>query len=227
MTAAASPWPAALLALLLAGCDGRQDEPPVVEGVRQTGLPGHVRAGGRTSGEVMAARPAAATDRGPAGTPGIPLGAGGTTSGAALGGTALGPPSPGGSAAAPAASGATGTADAAAPVPPGPATSEAQQQAVALAASMDAVASRWRTRAQAQGWRVNPQTPVAALAGFDASATQSSPSGQPAGRLTEAGAAAPGRSEKAGTAAPSADVKQPTRPRTNPDVGANAPNAAN
>lgn len=92
---------------------------------------------------------------------------------------------------------------------------QAEKDKQALAASMDALASRWRERAKANGWQTYPPTPVSAVQGFNASATQSSPSGQPQGRQ---GAAAqlPIRSEKHRTAAPSADVKPPSKPNTPP-----------
>ena len=109
---------------------------------------------------------------------------------------------------------AVGAAHAALP-PPTP----AQQQAAAdkkakadaqaakdkesLAASMDAVASRWRARAAEKGWKSHPPVAIAAAA-----APAAAPAGQPAGQLTAAGAAAPVKSEKLGTAAPSEDVKK-------------------
>ncbi|MDB5752839.1 MAG: hypothetical protein JWP65_3260, partial [Ramlibacter sp.] len=128
----------------------------------------------------------------------------------------------------PAAAGSTAAAPNAAPASSAlPAVSEAQRAEVALAASMDAVATRWRTRAAAQGWAVHPATPIDPLGGIQASTWQAAPSGQPQGQLTRAGAAAPIASEKLGTAAPSADVKQPTKPATQPSVKARAPDAAN
>jgi hypothetical protein len=76
--------PAVLLAALLgAGCDRG---PKVEDGVVQTKFPGQVSAGGGTSGEVIAQAGGKQTAP-PAGTPGIPQGAGGNTGGAALGGT--------------------------------------------------------------------------------------------------------------------------------------------
>lgn len=115
-----------------------------------------------------------------------------------------------------------GTAVAALPAP-----SPAQQQAAAvkkqqaaeqtarekqeLAASMEQVATRWRTRAAASGWQVHPPTPVAPAAGIGASAAQAGSAGQPAGKLGAAAASAPVRSEKLGTAPPSADVKDPAK----------------
>ena len=87
------------LLLGLAGC-GRGPS-SAADGVRQTHFPGAVTAGGGTSGEVMARAVAGAKSgeggRGQAapggsvsGTPGIPEGAGGTTSGPAMGATTQG-----------------------------------------------------------------------------------------------------------------------------------------
>ncbi|HEY8359959.1 MAG TPA: hypothetical protein VIL30_21080 [Ramlibacter sp.] len=200
-----------VLAALLAACDRQDEAEEVVDGVRQTALPGHVRAGGRTSGQVMAAAAAGKpADRGPAGTPGIPGGSEGNTGGTALGGTT-----------------AATAGGAAAPPPAAPVVTEAQRAEVALAASMDTVATRWRARAAAQGWPVNAATPVDPMGGIQASGGQAAPSGQPQGQLTAAGAAAPITSEKHGTAAPSSDVKQATKPATDPSVKARAPDAAN
>lgn len=69
---------------LVAACGDRTTGP--AGQVLRTGAPGHVAAGGRTSGEVMAgtARPTEPGSPGPAGTPGIPQGSGGTTGGAGL-----------------------------------------------------------------------------------------------------------------------------------------------
>jgi hypothetical protein len=73
-----------------------------------------------------------------------------------------------------------------------------------LAATMDAIVARWRTRAGAQGWKTHAPVAIAAAA----SPTQAAaPAGQPDGKLTAAGAAAPIKSEKLGTAPPSTDVK--------------------
>ena len=113
-----------------------------------------------------------------------------------------------------------------------PAPTPAQQQAAAakkaaadaqaakdkqeLGASMDAIVARWRARAGAQGWKTHAPVAIAAAS----SPTQAAaPAGQPDGKLTAAGAAAPIKSEKLGTAAPSTDVKAgPTRaePRGTP-----------
>jgi hypothetical protein len=88
------------------------------------------------------------------------------------------------------------------------ADSQAEKDKQELAAAMDAVAKRWRARAAANGWPTRPPTPVASIQGFNASANQSGPSGQPDGRQGSAALQAPIRSEKSGTASPSADVKQ-------------------
>lgn len=89
------------------------------------------------------------------------------------------------------------------------ADAQAEKEKQELAASMDAIAARWRARAAANGWPMNPPTPVAAPAqAVGMPATQSGPSGQPGGRQGSAALAAPVRSEKAGTAPPSEDVKK-------------------
>lgn len=91
------------------------------------------------------------------------------------------------------------------------AAAQTKKEKQELADAMEKVTSRWRTRADAQGWETHPPVPIAQGAGFDASAAQSSPSGQPGGQLGSAAAAAPIRSEKAGTAPPSEDVKNPAK----------------
>lgn len=91
------------------------------------------------------------------------------------------------------------------------AAAQAAKEKQELAASMQRVADRWRSRAAAHGWDINPATPIAAPEGFKASETQSSASGQPGGKLGAAAADAPVRSEKAGTAPASADVKDPAK----------------
>lgn len=79
-------------AAVLGGCGRGSGDPPAGSALRQTELPGQMTAGGQTSGTVIAT--AARTppkDMGTAsreaGTPGIPEGSGGNTSGARLGGT--------------------------------------------------------------------------------------------------------------------------------------------
>jgi len=120
----------------------------------------------------------------------------------------------------------SGALSAHATLPP-PTPEEAQAQAVkkaaadaqaakdkdALLASMDALSTRWRANARAKGLKVNPPTAMAsASVAVKAPAAQNSPTGQPDGKLTAAGAAAPKTSEKAGTAAPSKDVKPAPSP---------------
>jgi hypothetical protein len=147
----------------------------------------------------------------PEGTPGIPEGAGGTTSGAAMGGT-----TPGAAVAQEAQRQAT-TPSGAMPgsdAKPSPeqAAAKAEQEKRELAASMDAVSQRWRERAKKEGWQTHPPTAVAAVPGITASGTQSGASGQPGGQLGKDAAAAPVRSEKRGTAPPSEDVKTKPEP---------------
>jgi len=73
-----------------------------------------------------------------------------------------------------------------------------------LGATVDAIVARWRARAGAQGWKTHAPVAIAVAA----SPTQAAaPAGQPDGKLTAAGAAAPIKSEKLGTAPPSTDVK--------------------
>lgn len=120
----------------------------------------------------------------------------------------------------------SGALSAHATLPP-PTPEEAQAQAVkkaaadaqaakdkdALLASMDGVSNRWRANAKAKGLKINPPTPLPApTAAVKAPADQNAPTGQPDGKLTAAGAAAPKTSEKAGTAAPSKDVKPAPSP---------------
>lgn len=90
------------------------------------------------------------------------------------------------------------------------AAAKAEEEKKQLAASMESVAARWRERAESNGWPTHPPTPVAAIPGFNASANQTGPSGQPGGKLGAAAADAPVRSEKSGTAPRSEDVKKPT-----------------
>ena len=182
-------------ALLTGGCGNSDQERKL--GVRQTGLPGHLTAGGASSGEVLSRSQQATISPAPAGTPGIPQGSGGNTGGAALGGTTTG------------------------------AQQEAERAKQNLANAMDTVSKRWRTRATANGWELFPPTPVNASLGFDASATQAGASGQPGGRLGPAAQQVPINSEKSGTAAPSADVKQDSKPQSPPGVRAKAPERVN
>ena len=112
------------------------------------------------------------------------------------------------------------------------ADAQAAKDKESLAASMDAVTARWRTRASQEGWKTHPAVAIAAAAPAPAAAagaaagssaapvTAAGPASTPAGSLgagatTAAGQAAgnPGiKSEKLGTAPPSEDVKKgPTR----------------
>ena len=89
----------------------------------------------------------------------------------------------------------------------------AEKDRLALLASMDALAARWRSRAAAEGWELNPAVPVAApLPALVRPYTQTSSSGQPGGVMGAAAKAAPITSEKSGTAAPSEDVKKRPTP---------------
>ena len=107
------------------------------------------------------------------------------------------------------------------------ADAQAAKDKALLAASMDAVTARWRSRAGTQGWKTHAPAAIAAAAPAAPAATGASaqaaapaaPAGQPEGKLTPAGAAAPIKSEKLGTAPPSTDVKAgPTKaePRGTP-----------
>jgi hypothetical protein len=88
------------------------------------------------------------------------------------------------------------------------ADAQSEKDKKALAATMDAVAARWRSQAAAKGWTTHPPTPVAAVPGMNVTTSQSSASGQPGGQQGSAAKQVPIRSEKAGTAPPSTDVKQ-------------------
>jgi len=112
------------------------------------------------------------------------------------------------------------------------ADAQAAKDKQSLSASMDAVASHWRSRAAQQGWKTHPPVAIAAAApGLAAPITGAGPAGQPAGQLTPAGAAAPIRSEKLGTAPPSEDVKKgptQTQPRNaKPTVDKGTPDVKN
>jgi len=92
------------------------------------------------------------------------------------------------------------------------ADAQAAKDKASLAASMDAITARWRSRAGAQGWKTHAPVAIAAAApaapgATGAPAQAAAPAGQPEGKLTPAGAAAPIKSEKLGTAPPSTDVK--------------------
>lgn len=93
------------------------------------------------------------------------------------------------------------------------ADAQAEKDKQALLARMDALTAAWRGKAGEKGWKLNAPTPLPApVAALTAPATQSAPSGQPDGKLTATGAAAPMTSEKSGTAAPSKDVKPAPSP---------------
>jgi hypothetical protein len=121
---------------------------------------------------------------------------------------------------------------------PTPVLTPAQQQAAAakkaaadaqaakdkesMAASMDAVSSRWRGRAAQQGWKTHPPVAIAAAAPPAAAApgaasaggivTTAGAGGQQAGQLPASPANPIIKSEKFGTAPPSEDQKAgPTR----------------
>ena len=233
---------------VMAAEGGRKPADPGPAGT--PGIP--LGSGGNTGGAEMGAVEMGAPTKGPVGSGPAASGAASAPTAAAAGaasGTAPGAVSNAGAGAAVpgaapsavpgAAPGAVpGTTSAASGVTPAaPASSAApqpnptQRAEVALAASIDAVARRWRARAAEQGWRTYPPTPVDPLAGIQAEAstsrTGSAPSGQPQGRLTAPGAAAPKTSEKQGTAAPSPDSKTATKPPTQPSVKARAPDAVN
>ncbi|KGF83009.1 hypothetical protein IA69_01845 [Massilia sp. JS1662] len=107
------------------------------------------------------------------------------------------------------------------------ADAQAAKDKALLAASMDAISARWRSRASAQGWQTHAPVAIAAAAPAQAAA----PAGQPEGKLTPAGAAAPIKSEKLGTAPPSTDVKAgPTKAEpagTKPTVQKGTPKVDN
>lgn len=72
--------------VLLGGCE--RNRVANVAGIEQTKFPGQVTAGGGTSGEILEKNKRPTTDASYAGgTPGIAGGSGGTTGGAAMGGT--------------------------------------------------------------------------------------------------------------------------------------------
>lgn len=93
------------------------------------------------------------------------------------------------------------------------ADAQAAKDKESLLASMDALSTRWRGAAKAKGLTVHPPTPIAApVVAVTMAAKETGPAGQPDGKLTAAGAAAPKTSEKEGTAAPSKDVKPAPSP---------------
>ncbi|MDB5959762.1 MAG: hypothetical protein JWP59_1056 [Massilia sp.] len=93
------------------------------------------------------------------------------------------------------------------------ADAQAAKDKESLLASMDTLSERWRGNAKAKGLTIHPPTPIAApVVAVTMPAKETGPAGQPDGKLTAAGAAAPKTSEKAGTAAPSKDVKPAPSP---------------
>lgn len=223
---------AALAALVLAG--GCTEQHGISPGtVKQTKFPGQLAAGGMGSGEIMQRTNNTTTASSmPSGTPGIPEGAGGTTSGTGMGGTTpnaavageapkermqgevtlTGDPARAGAANAPP-TGPQGNnvgAPPAAAAAPAAAQSDAERKAAQaqkekeeLAASMDVVAKRWRAGAAQNNWPTHPPTPVAAVAGIGSSSAQNQ---------SRTATPPPVRSEKQGDAAPSEDVKKPKEP---------------
>lgn len=216
------------LALLLAG--GCTEQHGVLPGtVKQTKFPGQLAAGGLGSGEVMQRTSKATTSSMPSGTPGIPEGAGGNTSGPGMGGTTpnaavagdapkgrmqgevpvAGDPARAGAANAPAtrpqgeAAGATPAAASSAQAEAARKAAQAQKEKEELAAAMDDVSRRWRADAAKNDWPTHPPTPVAAVAGIGASNAQ---------EQSRVATPPPVRSEKHGDAAPSEDVKKPKEP---------------
>lgn len=219
---------ALVLLAAASGCDNAsQNDMP---DARQTEAPGHVTSGGGTSGEVMTkvgvlqprkdahsspilvaippevvaapTAPAAAGTSGPkpSGTPGIPEGAGGTTSGPEMGGTT------------PAAAGTqrmsgveTGTAELDKAAKEAKAKEAAAKEKQQLEASMERIAARWRAQAEARGWQMQSGEAAQTSGTAALGQTQTSSMGLPTII----------RSEKLGTAPPSEDVKQPARDPSN------------
>lgn len=93
------------------------------------------------------------------------------------------------------------------------ADAQAAKDKASLLATMDSLSERWRGNAKAKGLTIHPPTPIAApVVAVTMAAKETGPAGQPDGKLTAAGAAAPKTSEKEGTAAPSKDVKPAPSP---------------
>jgi hypothetical protein len=103
------------------------------------------------------------------------------------------------------------------------ADAQAAKDKESLAASMDAVTARYRTRAGQEGWKTHPAVaiaaaappaaPPAAPAPGGAPVTAAGPASQPAAGTVGAGATPSGappkiQSEKLGTAPPSEDIKK-------------------
>jgi hypothetical protein len=217
---------AALAALVLAG--GCTEQHGISPGtVKQTKFPGQLAAGGAGSGEIMQRTKQSTTSSMPSGTPGIPEGAGGTTSGPGMGGTTPGAavagdapkgkmqgeapvggdPARAGAANAPPTrpqgESAGAGAAAAAQTDAARKAAAAQKEKEELVASMDNVARRWRADAATNNWTTHPATPVAAVAGISSSNAQDQ---------SRTATPPPVRSEKQGDAAPSEDVKKPKEP---------------
>jgi hypothetical protein len=211
------------VSLLAGGCTRQHGSSP--GGIAQTKFPGQLAAGGSGSGEIMQRTKQSSTSSMPSGTPGIPEGAGGNTSGAGMGGTTPnaavaheGPkdkmqgeaPVAGDAARAGAANTPQtkpqGDSAGAAPAAQSEAArkaAEAQKEKEELAAAMDDVTRRWRTDAAKNNWPAHPATPVAAVAGISSSNAQ---------EQNRSATPPPVRSEKQGDAAPSVDVKKPKEP---------------
>lgn len=191
----------ALSGLLMLGACGERAATSRSE-AGQTGFPGQLAAGSKTSGEIMERSREATKSQMPSGTPGIPEGAGGTTSGPAMGGT-----SPGAAVAGDAPKGkmagetpaAGPAADAAKPSAAEQAAAKAKKEKEELASSMDDVARRWRADAAKNGWKTHPAVTHEAVSGITASGAQEQTRATPP----------PVHSEKSGSAAPSEDVKKP------------------
>lgn len=77
----------ACIAILIANVSACTDNDTPSTGVRQTGFPGQITAGGGTSGDALARAGRAVEGMYKGGTPGIAGGAGGNTGGTATGGT--------------------------------------------------------------------------------------------------------------------------------------------
>jgi hypothetical protein len=93
------------------------------------------------------------------------------------------------------------------------ADAQAEKDKQVLLAKYDELSARWRSKAAAKGWKVNPPTPLPAPAvAVTTPGTQAAPSGQPDGKLTATAAAAPVTSEKSNTAVQSADIKRAPSP---------------
>lgn len=218
-------WLMPLVVLALAACT--QDEAEV----RNNAFPGQVSVGGATSGEVIANAKSSNTksgSEGPEGTPGIPQGSGGTTSGPNMGGTTQnesGGPAPEGSGKqndadrgdASQGEGGNKKAEATAAEQAAKAKAEAEEQKQQLAAAMDRSAARYQARQAAAGGGGQSGQPPAGAAQTPA---QAGPLGDRVGASQE-----PPRSEKHGTAPASEDVKQPQQ-QSPQESGASLPSDA-